>query len=72
MIDVNEIPIDKLLKLDIIYEDIDTNEYFVGVEGIYMSYGNELRPRITSYNLRKKQKLNPQQRIMAKYIEGEL
>ncbi|RHC63615.1 hypothetical protein DW833_09510 [Anaerobutyricum hallii] len=72
MIDVNEISIDKLLKLDIIYEDIDTNEYFVGVEGIYMSYGNELRPRITSYNLRKKQKLNPQQRIMAKYIEGEL
>ena len=45
MIDVNEISIDKLLKLDIIYEDIDTNEYFVGVEGIYMSYGNELRPR---------------------------
>lgn len=72
MIEVNGISIDKELKIDVTYEDIDNNEYFVEIEGIYLSYGDALRPKVTSYNSKKMKKIYPQQSTTAKYIEEEL
>lgn len=71
-IDVNGISIDSKLEIDVTYEDIDNNEYFVGIEGVYLRYGDELRPKAASQNLRKKKKMNPKQSTIVKYIEEEL
>jgi hypothetical protein len=67
-----KITINNEFQIDVSYEDIDKNVYYVSSKGVYLKLGDEYRPTITSINIGNKKCIKPNSITAAKYIEEEI
>ena len=67
-----KVTIDNEFQIDVSYEDIDGNVYYISSKGIYLQYEKEYHPRMTNIIVGKDIYIKPSRVIAARYIEEEI